>query len=116
MGVLGGWAVSYERGTPLERLLLGGEAAGEDAEGAPIPLRVQVRLRKVDIRLPGKGNSNSHGARPVHLIISMIKWIRTSRFSIKNSLSTPAAQERNVRLLRIDTDMATMYSTGVSRE
>ena len=22
--------------------------------------------RKVDIRLPGKGNSNSHGARPVY--------------------------------------------------
>ena len=34
-----------------------------------------------------KGNSNSHGARPVHLIIVMIKWIRTSRLSIKNSLS-----------------------------
>ena len=29
--------------------------------------------RKVDITLLGKGNSNSHGARPVHLIISMIK-------------------------------------------
>jgi len=29
--------------------------------------------RKVDVRLPGKGNSNSHGARPVHLIITMIK-------------------------------------------
>ena len=43
--------------------------------------------KKVDIRLPGKGNSNSHGARPVHLIITMIKWIRTSRLSIKNSLS-----------------------------
>ena len=43
--------------------------------------------RKVDIRLPGKGNSNSHGARPVHQIISMIKWIRTSRLSIKHSLS-----------------------------
>ena len=42
---------------------------------------------KVDIRLPGKGNSSSHGARPVHLIITMIKWIRTSRLSIKNSLS-----------------------------
>ena len=28
----------------------------------------------------------SHGARPVHLIITMIKWIRTSRLSIKNSL------------------------------
>ena len=42
---------------------------------------------KVGIRLPGKGNSNAHGARPVHQIISMIKWIRTSRLSIKNSLS-----------------------------
>ena len=31
----------------------------------------------------GKGNSNSHGARPVHLIITMMKWIRTSRLSIK---------------------------------
>jgi len=43
--------------------------------------------RKVDVRLPGKGNPNSHGARPVHLIITMIKWIRTSRLSIKKSLS-----------------------------
>ena len=43
--------------------------------------------RKVNIRLPGKGKSNSHGARPVHLIIMMIKWIRTSRVSIKNSVS-----------------------------
>ena len=42
--------------------------------------------RKVDVRLSGKGNSNSHGAWPVHLIISMIKWIRASRLSIKNSL------------------------------
>jgi len=37
---------------------------------------------KVDVRLPGKRNSNSHGARPVHLIITMIKLIRTSRLSI----------------------------------
>ena len=43
--------------------------------------------RKVDIRLPGKGNSNSHGARPVHLIITVMKWMRTSRLSIKNCLS-----------------------------
>ena len=42
--------------------------------------------RKVDVRLPGKGNSNSHGSRPVHLIITMIKWVRTSRLSIKNYL------------------------------
>ena len=45
------------------------------------------RTTKVDERLPGKGISNSHGARPVHLIITMIKWIRTSRFSINDSLS-----------------------------
>ena len=43
--------------------------------------------RKVDVRLHGKGNSNSHGARPVHLIITMIKWIRTSRLSLKRTLS-----------------------------
>ena len=42
------------------------------------------RARKVDIRLPGKGNSNSHGARTVH---QKHRWIRTSRLSIKNSLS-----------------------------
>ena len=64
----------------------------------PLRLRVRVGLgvgadsqfsaRKVDVRLPGKGNSNSHGAKPVHLIITMIKWIRTSKLSIKNSLSS----------------------------
>jgi len=42
--------------------------------------------RTVDISLPGKGNSNSNGTRPVHQIISMITWIRTSRLSTKNSL------------------------------
>jgi len=39
--------------------------------------------RKADVRLPGKGNSNTHGARPVHLIITMMKWIRTKyRFAV----------------------------------
>ena len=42
--------------------------------------------RKVDVRLPGKGDSYSHGARPIHSIITMIEWIRTSRLSIHNSL------------------------------
>ena len=36
--------------------------------------------RKVDIRLPEKANSNSHGARPVYQILSMMNWIRTSKF------------------------------------
>ena len=39
------------------------------------------------MKLPGKGNSNSDSARPVHLIIAMIMWIRTRRLSIKKSLS-----------------------------
>jgi len=33
----------------------------------------------------------SVGARPVHLIITMITWIRTSKLSIKNSLSHQVA-------------------------
>ena len=60
------------------------------------------RIRTVDIRLPGEGNSNSHGARPVHHIISMMAWIRTCRLSIKNSLcerSRPVGcQSRTVSL------------------
>ena len=38
------------------------------------------------VRLPGRGNANSQSARPVHPIVTMIKWIRTSRLSVKNSL------------------------------
>jgi len=53
----------------------------------PPPAQGRSELLLVDVRLPGKGDSNSHGARPVHLIITMIKWIRTSRLSINNSLS-----------------------------
>jgi len=45
----------------------------------PHTLDTHSGSRMVDVRLPGKGNSNSHGARPVHLLISMIKGIRTLR-------------------------------------
>ena len=60
--------------------------------------------RKVDMRLHGKGYSSSHGARPVHQIITMIKWIRTSRLSIKKSLApplVPAAGGQRARPLQI---------------
>ena len=50
--------------------------------------------KEVDVRLPGKGNTNSHGARPVHLIITMKKWIQTNRLPIKNSLSLIVFRER----------------------
>ena len=58
-------------------------ALAASPEPLVLPARYDVlvnnKLRKVDIGLPGKGDSNSHGARPVQQIISMIKWIRTSR-------------------------------------
>ena len=56
--------------------------------------------RKVDVRLPEKGNSISYDARPVHLIITMMKWIRTSRLSIEKSLSGGAGSFRRVQELR----------------
>ena len=46
--------------------------------------RDPISDRKVDIRLPEKTNSTYHGARPVHLIIKMIDWIRIS--NLQNSL------------------------------
>ena len=55
--------------------------------------------RKVDVRRPGKGNSNSHGSRPVHRIITMKKRTRTSRLSILNSLFSdldPASSSRRL--------------------
>ena len=43
---------------------------GVDASKSHIIL--QVTTRKVDVRLPGTGNLNSHIARPVHMITTMI--------------------------------------------
>ena len=53
--------------------------------GHPIPTPY---TRKVGIWLPGRGSSNSHGARSVHQVITTMKWIRIKRLSIKNSLYT----------------------------
>ena len=60
----------------------------QDSEGAAVfavDFGMMFPRRCQDVDLAG----NSHGARPVHLLITMIKWIRTSRLSIKNSLSDP---------------------------
>ena len=73
----------------------------EEVRGQPPPIQhLRVITRKVDVRLPGKGNSNSHDARPVHLIITMIEWIRTSRLSIKRSLSLRVIRASGCVLLR----------------
>ena len=67
-------------------LLKGSRRGGGLMSEVPLQASCLSVNRNVDIRQPGKGNSNSHGARPVHQIISTIQWIRTSRLSIKNSL------------------------------
>ena len=102
-GPRGGGAVSYERGAPEvahETESNHKNQSNNDYNSSSktnqlkrqISVQIQSELqgvsrsRKIDVRLPGKGNSKSHGARPVHLIITMITWIRTSRLSIKNSL------------------------------
>ena len=82
MVALGRGGGSYERGTPV---------------GVTMGLATCAGARKVYVRLPGKGNSNSQGARPVDLIITMIKWIRTSRLSIKNSLSVQVLGTEGLR-------------------
>ena len=47
-----------------------------------------LRVLGVDVDPPGKGNSYFNGARPLHLSITMMKWIWISRLSMKNSLSS----------------------------
>ena len=52
-----------------------------------------MRDRKVDKRQPGKGNSNSMAQGRSTETISMIKWICTSRLSIRISLSLQELQD-----------------------
>ena len=68
----------------MEMCVQSGGKATHDCPQAGLPEVPATRSRKVDIRLPGKGDSNSHGARTVH---QNHRWTRTSRLSIKNSLS-----------------------------
>ena len=65
-------------------------AAGPRFRCRNCPEKVRFSARKVDVRLPGKGDSNSHEAWPVYRTITMIKWFQTSRLSTKNSLSGSA--------------------------
>ena len=63
-----------------------GHDVGARKVDAKLPGKGDSGARKVDVRLPGKGDSKSHGARPVHLVMTMIKGIRTSRLPIRNYL------------------------------
>jgi len=47
------------------------------------------------------GNSNSHGARPVHQIISMLKCIRTNQ----RVVATPAARAESAATVRLSAEV-----------
>ena len=56
--------------------------------------RLEINKGEEDDLQRGPGPPrHCHDARPVDLIITMIKWIRTSRLATKNSLSLPLAGE-----------------------
>ena len=70
------------------------------------PALQRFEFRKVDVRLPGKGNSSSHGARPVHLIITMIKWIRTRRvLDLREQLEHPPLRMRRMSIRIVYTNL-----------
>ena len=78
-------------------------------------------FRKVDIRLHEKRNSNSHGARPVSQIISMIKWIRISKELFLRTGPTGAEPRGYARLfvgvvLRVRAWRVSMASSLARRE
>ena len=81
MLLLGGWVFL------MSELPLSGDAPGF-LRTRPTPIQLDHKAWQ-KWKVEHQGNSNSHGARPVQIIITMIKWIRTSRLSIKTlSLST----------------------------
>ena len=49
-----------------------------------------------------KENSYTHGAKPVHLIITMIKRVRTSRLTIKKSQSLQEWAYKLMSILSFD--------------
>jgi len=61
-------------------------------------LSQRSRLLQVEIRLL---RVNAHGARPVHLIITMIKRTRTSRLSSEKSLSRAGGNPAAARQRRV---------------
>ena len=71
----------------------GGGAWGRHLASSPwVVLDLHVShglLRNVDVRLPGKDDSNYHVARPVHLVITVVKCIRTSQLKNCFSLARP---------------------------
>ena len=68
--------------------------------------------RKVDIRLPGKGNSNSHGARPVHQIISISQVLR----AVAPGTSGESLAGGEVERVRADTRWAILTRALVQLE
>ena len=76
--------------------------------------RLEGLPRKVGVKLPGKGNSNPHGARTFHLIITLMKLIRTSVLSIKSSLSVWRRLEGSFDWSGSRRSCSTLYPTALA--
>ena len=90
MGVLRGWAFSYERGTPtfqLGRVVLLRFGRGLGVWG--VGCRYTATWKR-EFKIPW---------RKAGLLISMINWTRNSRLSIKISLSTVSLVARDADAL-----------------
>ena len=82
--------MGLSQGERAPRVAQAGEGGGFMTWSAHLPHRAAwsgawSRMSAASTHNLTKGNSNSHGARTVHLIITMIKRIRTSRLSMKHS-------------------------------
>ena len=80
MVVLGGGRSSKD--VPLCKTPLCGGCSQPRSDDCSTVNVSRTHVRLPDVRQPGKGISDCHGARPVHLIITMITWIQTGRLSI----------------------------------
>ena len=87
----------------------------EEEEGSIVMYLTKSNIGSEEYVLQFQVTSNSCGARPVHLIITMIKWIRTSRLSMKNSFSNTLEWDRlRTRGYRRTASRSRFRQTGVS--
>ena len=100
-----GVSISYPRGTPVLTSNTAVQYPPQPRLSLSTAQREVTRLFSSKSQVPPapkvvarleKGIQNSHGARPVHLIVTMIKWIRTSRLSMKNSRCHPTGPTTGV--------------------
>ena len=94
----------------------GGEAEGpEEVEHQLVDELHRRFLRKVDVRLPGKGNSNLHGARPVHQIMARGRSTKSGEAEGPEEAEHQLVDELHRRFLRNTPHQIGPYATRLIR-